>query len=309
MKRLLWFCWFCGVAGLMAQSEDSLRLLVQQPLQVSSAQWWSDLAYLYEQKGEPDSALSAYDECLGCAERLDQPLWQGKCLRYQAMIYLQQSRYEEALRRMEMAIRHLALDTTTQDWAKGQSTLGEIYYNQGRFQLAIQHFLKSARQFERANDSLRAGVIFGNIGATFMEAGQVQEALTYHRKNYRWIPHSDTACLIHVTVNIGSTLEALDSLGSAERWYDRALALCELYPMPRKRSYALIGKAGIASERKQHTLAVRLIEQSLAIAPDSFNYAVSLVRLGYYQGLNGNRNTAYRHFSEAEALNRRLGQQ
>ncbi|MEL6651623.1 MAG: ATP-binding protein, partial [Bacteroidota bacterium] len=31
--------------------------------------------------------------------------------------------------------------------------------------------------------------------------------------------------------------------------------------------------------------------------------------LGYYQGLNGNRNTAYRHFSEAEALNRRLGQQ
>lgn len=293
----------------MAQSEDSLRLLVQQPLQESSAEWWADLGYIYEQRGESDSALAAYDECIGCAERLDQSLWQGRCLRYQAMIYLRQSRYEEALARMEEAIRHFSVDTTSQDWAKGQSTLGEIYYNQGRFQLAIRHFIKSASQFERANDSLRAGVIFGNIGAIFMEAGQVQEALTYHRKNYRWIPHSDTARLIHVCVNLGSTLEALDSLGSAERWYDRALALCELYPMPRKRSYALIGKAGIASEREQHSLAVRLIKESLAIAPDSFNYAVSLVRFGYYQGLSGNQSAAYQHLSAAEALNRRLGQQ
>ncbi|MEL7531210.1 MAG: ATP-binding protein [Bacteroidota bacterium] len=309
MKRLLLLWGIFACTGLMAQSEDSLRHLTKRPLQQGSAEWWSELGYLYEKKGEPDSAQYAYDQCIACAQQLGQALWQGKCLRYQSMIYLQQSRYELALARMEAAIPYLAVDTSSQDWAKGQSTLGEIYYNQGRFQLAVEHFIKSARQFERAQDSLRAGVIFGNIGAIFMEVDQVENALAYHRKNFRWIPHSDTARLIHVSYNIGSSLEALDSLGPAERWYDRALALCELYPIPRKRSYTLIGKASIAASRKQIPLAIRLIKESLAIAPDSFNYAVSLVRLGYYQGLNGKQSIAYRHLTEAQALNQRLGQQ
>lgn len=309
MKRLLLLGVIFAWTGLVAQSEDSLRHLTSLPLQENSAEWWSDLGYVHEQKASQDSALQAYNRCIICAEQLGQSLWQGKCLRYQAMLYLQQNRYDLALVQMEAAMQHFALDTTSQEWAKGQSTLGEIYYYQGRFQLAIQHFIRAAGQFERAQDSLRAGVIFGNIGALFMEADQAGQALAYHRKNLLWIPHSDTARLIHVSYNIGSSLEALDSLGPAERWYQRVLDLCAIFPMPRENSYALMGMAGIASLRKQHALASRLITQSIAIAPDSFIYSVNLVRLGYYEGLNGNQAAAYRHLDAAQALNQRLGQQ
>ncbi len=308
MKRLLLLGAFFAWTGLLAQSEDSLRHLTSLPLQASSAEWWADLGYVYEQKARKDSALQAYDRCIACAEQLGQALWQGKCLRYQAMIYLKDNRYEQALSHMQAAIAHLAVDSTSLEWGKGQSTLGEIYYYQGRFQLAIQHFIRAAGQFERAEDSLRAGVIFGNIGALFMEADQPEQALAYHRKNLRWIPHSDSARLIHVSYNIGSSLEALDSLGPAERWYQRVLDLCAIFPMPREHSYALMGMAGIASLRKQHALASQLIKQSVAIAPDSFIYSVNLARLGYYEGLNGNQTAAYRHLEAAKTLNQRLGQ-
>lgn len=309
MKRLIFICWLCGWGSLLAQSIDSLVRLTQAPLEAKSSYWWSELGYAYEQNNQTDSALIAYQKCVACAAKQSQPQWQGRCLRYQAMLYLQAYQYTLAEERTVEALGYFEVDSLWEDWAKAQSTLGEIDYSKGSYKSAIEHFILAAAQFERKKDSLRAGVIFGNIGTLFLESKQAANSLIYHRKNLLWIPKTDSARIIQASYNIGASLEAVDSLGLAERWYEKCLSLCRLFPMPRISSYALLGKASLAAKKQEYMLATRLMEQSIALAPDSFSYVNCLVRLGYYQGLAGQKNAAYQKLEQAQYISRRLGQQ
>ena len=78
--------------------------------------------------------------------------------------------------------KRLAKATSNQELIKLHRDIGAIYYNEGDFTSALNHFFKALSAAEQEHDRFRIATSNQAIGSVYMETEKFDEAIVYLKK-------------------------------------------------------------------------------------------------------------------------------
>jgi adenylate cyclase len=191
---------------------------------IGEAQGW--LAFLYEQQGEIDSALSYYNKALVIAIKTGSKKSEASILNNIAAIYNDRGRVDEALKyhHRALAIREAAKDT--EGMSSSYNNIAFIYQTQGKIPDALDYFSKALKISEQVKDKDGEATALENIGFIYKEQKQYESAKEFFFKSLA--VHES----IHDKYGTGYSLNAIGGLyeemgnpDSALYYFNRALKL------------------------------------------------------------------------------------
>lgn len=140
------------------------------------------------------------------------------------VIYRKMWDYEKALDLLDQA-RHVY--ENSRDTAKIAITLlnkGNVYADLGDNQQALEQYKQSANLMELTDDENNASVVYNNMGSNYFDIKEYEKALEAFKQSIALLEqdHAWTGGEI-VTKNIANVYVKLDSIGHAERFFQKGL--------------------------------------------------------------------------------------
>jgi tetratricopeptide (TPR) repeat protein/DNA-binding winged helix-turn-helix (wHTH) protein len=250
---------------------------------------YSSIGYLYMLSDRNREAFNAFSRALIINPR------DVKAMRGSAAIMQRRNEFDDAER-----ILNEAIELQPGNW-RNFNTLGEMYFNSGRYADAADAFRKvvfldpdnweslgnlgsalmMTGDYEAAVDTLNRSLnieedeyFLSNLGVVYYYLGEYDRAADIYRQAIEEAPRDVTAWL-----NLGDALRFTSQVGGAETAYHRAaeLAADEIAIAPNSPAH-LYRRAWAIAGIGDHETANSLIERSLRLAPDN-TYGL------YYDGL------------------------
>lgn len=114
--------------------------------------------------------------------------------------------------------------------AKANNVLGLAYYQKGRFNEAIRHYVKALEFNKKAEAQEQLAANYNNLGLAYFQIGDYKDALDYQLKSLQ-IKESlnDSLKLAHAYNNIGLIYNALGDYKDALNNYQKSLKLYKFF--------------------------------------------------------------------------------
>jgi tetratricopeptide (TPR) repeat protein len=216
---------------------------------------FNGLGNIYKSLGEPENAISAYEQEAEIRHLIDDLIGEANALLSLAATYEALGRYQDAIRSYQRLFESFQRVNNYLGMAVYQNHIGSIYYRIGQYQEAIESHTK-ALQFSR-NTS--------NIDNEPIQALQEQEARALY--------------------GLGNTYEKLDEDKCASENYQQAREIYQLINERTKEAWSLLGlssiygKLGLCSEAIEN---LKKAEELFKIAEDRAGEANASNRLGIF---------------------------
>lgn len=249
-------------ASALARPHQAVTLLLRVLELAPTASDYDGLAQLYQQLGETDQALWAFEQALALAPH-QALIWLHQAQFYRALgrsefailayhrACLEQPGYQEAIYQLGSYLIALGRETELQAWlahidagAAGKALLAQSCQAKGQAAQAVS-LLREAAALAPGDLVIRvnlAAALLDRGKARILPQAQAREALQILQDVLRQAPH-----LLQAHYNLGMALNALGRFeealaayrqalrlnpGDADSWYNAALCLRELARMP-----------------------------------------------------------------------------
>lgn len=169
------------------------------------------------QLGDPDSALTCFEEHLSLAKRLGDRERPGVALTNLATAYQAMGDYRKALRYYEDALNFKQYQ---RDQAVILHNIGCVYFRKGRYREALRYYRKALKLSEEARDDHSVAHTMLEVGSLFIRAKRFSMARKFLEEGFRRVQelediHWQFIALLYLT-----------DLEIAQKNYARALETC-----------------------------------------------------------------------------------
>ncbi|MGB5026087.1 MAG: adenylate/guanylate cyclase domain-containing protein, partial [Saprospiraceae bacterium] len=188
---------------------------------IQSMAW---LAYLHEQNGEINKALSYYQKSMELAEKLGFKNDAATCLNNIAAIYKDQGKIEEALLTHQKSLKIKLELGHKSGIASSYNNIALIYQNQGKVPEALDYYSKALKLFEELKDKEGISTVYENIGYVYKDQKQYDQAFEYLQKSLNLHLETNDKYGAGYSWNaLGSLCEEQNKLILALNYYEQAL--------------------------------------------------------------------------------------
>jgi tetratricopeptide (TPR) repeat protein len=189
---------------------------------------------------EPDSAIKIYQNSCNLAQKLREPVFEGKILYTISDLYWRLGELDSAVVKCEKSILiwNKLLNKKTIDSAETQNiekllaaslgVMGNVYNHKGEFAKALEYYFKALKLDEKLGNIRGIAIKTGNIGAAYKEMLELHKAIEYFNKSLVLREQiADAGLIASCLVNLGNTYSALGDNEKALFYFNKALALAE----------------------------------------------------------------------------------
>ncbi|CAF1448492.1 unnamed protein product, partial [Didymodactylos carnosus] len=189
-------------------------------------------------------------------------------------LYFRKGEYKQSLEYHEKALEKLAtLPEVHPDLATAFNSIGMVYYELNKFDVAMIYYLKALEVHKRVlsdtNDPFISADL-NNIALVQIQTGHIQEALENLEKTLQMrllILPADHPLLSHTYLNMGSLYSKVKDYSSALKMYDNALKI-QLKTLPLTHpdlAKTYVNTAQIYSSQREYSKALELNQNALDI--------------------------------------------
>ena len=212
--------------------QDSLLHLLRVSPETEQAHIYNELSYLLSGTDALGSLVYGKNALLK-SEKNHQPIEKFNALQNIAYAYEQADSLERAIDYYQQSVKTARSMEDTMLMARSQFNLGTVYTNQGYYENALEHLIKSLNYLElynnnhpSVNNDKHLSFIANNIGIVFNRMGDSKKAMEYYqyslktRRNLR-----DSLGIANMLNNIGLLYAKRNRLDTAKACYDEAISI------------------------------------------------------------------------------------
>lgn len=200
----------------------------QQSLTSKEAETLSDIAYLHNRLGRPDSAFFYYRKLLRLRAQPGQNEGLGETLMLIGEVFHEQGLADSALFYYRRALPAIRNHRDRESEGRTLSNMGGVYHRTGKPDSALRYLTSAIAIRRELHDSLGEGVSLNNLALVHQTLGRPDSAIAYLRQSLvirRAV--KDRAGEGTTLNNIAFSFEHLDRPDSALAYYRQALPLLE----------------------------------------------------------------------------------
>lgn len=177
------------------------------------------LGLLYNSMGDYTQALDHYFRCIEYAKFNEEsdPGMMGKIMNNIGAVYMNQNKYDDALRFYRQAITYKEKAGNKKDLASTYNNIGSIYMSENNYDSALYYFNISLDLRTQSNDFRGLGIVHKNIGECYFKQDKLKEA----EENYAL--SLDYRRRFNDQTGIASTLIAYGKLRNKQGKYSEGL--------------------------------------------------------------------------------------
>ena len=200
------------------------------------------------------------------------PYWQAAAANNLGLERMRSFRFDEAIPFLEQALQAADSVQARRFSAASLANLGLCYYRIGEFEKALSHLQKAAERQQRIGAMAGLQSSLGEIGNVHVMQGRAGQAIPYYERALTLARSSAPWDAAKWAGNLARAYTELRQWDEAERFTRESLTL---QPMSDSNSaaYAKLDAAMIAAGRGQHQQAIRLYEETIALARDNAELA------------------------------------
>ncbi len=219
-------------------------------------------------------SISRFDEACKLGRELGLPDLEMKCLRQQALSYLDLRQFSSYLENSRLGLRIAKETRHGVEQARCLNNIGVYYLWHNDFTRALTHFEESLAVLENVEDQGTEAECNNNLGLVFKELGNYERAHFYLGRAIEIDRRSkDFQAIARDLANIGSVFllrgineHHSEDLSAALRYFQDCLALQDLAAIRPLVLYAVLNNMGLAfNELKDHNKARKYFRWALAI--------------------------------------------
>ena len=199
------------------------------------------------------------------------PYWQAAAANNLGLERMRSFRFDEAIPFLEQALQ-AADSVQARRFSASLANLGLCYYRIGDFEKALSHLQKATEQQQQIGAMAGLQSSLGEIGNVHLMQGRAGQAIPYYERALTLARSSAPWDAAKWAGNLARAYTELRQWDEAERFTRESLTL---QPMSDSNSaaYAKLDAAMIAAGRGQHQQAIRLYEETIALARDNAELA------------------------------------
>ena len=276
---------------------------------ISNACGW--LAYLYEQKGEIDLALTYYQKSLRLMQELNNQKQVATCYNNIAAIYKDQGKIAEAI---SYHYKSLFIKIRVRDLpgiATSYNNLALIYQQQGRVPLALEFYGKAKNIYEQSKDLGGVSTTLQNIGTLYLDQKQFDVAAGYYRNALQIIRQTKDLYSEGYALNgLGGLFENQGKQDSALYYFNLALKVREQLNDKQGIAYSLNRIGNVYLHQQQIAEAKTTLQKSLVLFEeqgDKNGIVLGANSLGAVYLAEGNSSIAETYLNKSLQYARELG--
>lgn len=220
--------------------------------------------FLLSEEGKIAEADLAYGHTLAVARQLQDRYLEARALNNQGLLLHGQSRYEEAIERLE-AGRRLAVQLGVSDAAaRARGNMGICYLRLGDFENARSCLDTAAEACARGGNLRELTIWTGNVGNVFLASGDLQAAIKYYKRALEIARKaSEPRFAARWLSNLASTSIETGEWDDAERYNNEARVLKEELNDSAYKASSMINAARIETHRRNFDGARALFGSAL----------------------------------------------
>ncbi|MDP3921111.1 MAG: tetratricopeptide repeat protein [Candidatus Omnitrophota bacterium] len=177
----------------------------------------SNLGYAMQLKGQHPEALRYLKEALAARLKQDQKGVLSSLDEIQpAEIYSRMGAVFMEMNDTEQAVKHFAMACQEQPGADCHKKIGEIYYQQGRYDDAIAHMMQSRKYFKEDPS------VYAIMGVAVAKKGDVANAISLFQEGLGYVQDNKTASQFHK--NLGHLYMQIGQYDGATREFQYAVS-------------------------------------------------------------------------------------
>jgi tetratricopeptide (TPR) repeat protein len=139
--------------------------------------------------------------------------------------------------------------------ARSLTIIGNSYWYESVFEIALNYYLMGARQYESIHDNIGVGLVYNNIGEVYKKMGDPKKALGFLTTSVE-LRKNDLSSHAITLYNIGELYILLNDLPMATRYVEQALSIAIQHNDRRAIGYAYTGLGLILARQKKHREAL-----------------------------------------------------
>ncbi|MCF8255907.1 MAG: tetratricopeptide repeat protein [Flavobacteriales bacterium] len=192
----------------------------------STAYGW--LAYLHEQKGNIDEALTLNQKSLALFEQLGDKKQMATCLNNIGAMYADMGRTSDAFDHHELSLKLKEEIGDRGGIASSLNNLGLLYFQKEKYTEAMDHYQRSLVIYQEVGDQEGVGTALHNIAGVYQKQDKLALALEHHQKELHIRQQmNDQYGLAGAYNNIGKVLDDQGAYKDALENFDKALEIRE----------------------------------------------------------------------------------
>ena len=247
------------------------RWIEALPESVSSAD--HDLVLLYSQSlihlGENGRAAGLLTKALSQTSDDTNWLFRSMALSWRSAALRITGHFNEAKNDIEQCIALLTSHNGSADvLGDAYRRLGNIYFEQGQFTLALEQFNKALKCFSSLLEISQIAELHNSIGVVFKRLGQLNNAVThFERAREGWLETKNYGALAMTLVNVGYAYRRFGQYSLALDTIEAGIEKARRTGYRRAESCLLIGKADVLRDLDRYDEAL-----------DSYNLGLDIAR-------------------------------
>ncbi len=185
-----------------------LSLAEQTKLETDVANTLSNIASIYEEKGQIKRAVELYDRALTINTEHNNTLGIATVLNNLGSLYLEQGHISKGLEFYRKSLNQYELIKNDRGIATSLNNIAELYERQGDLATGLTFLHRSLNILEKLDDKQNMGTLFNNLAHIYESQGDSKTAFDYYQRSMK---------LYKETNNIKGKARVLNSLGSLYR--------------------------------------------------------------------------------------------
>ncbi len=218
----------CEVNDVLKYAQESFELAEKLEYKKGMANAQNNMAYSYNNDGNPSLALQFYKNSLAIREELNDSVGIGLSLNNVGDIYETQG---EILKALEYYQKALAVQEKINDMLNLPATLdhlGTIFRSQKNFTSALEYYKKGLFINERNNYLPGIALSYNNISLVYLEQGNYSKALYCNQKSKNILEKiNDKVGIARSLNNIAGIYVKMQNTDKALEFFRQSLAITE----------------------------------------------------------------------------------
>lgn len=267
LKRLSEFAKIIAEKNL---TKSSLSKVERRVFKTALAAALSNIAYVYDIKGEISTALGYYKQALNLYETLKNQEGMASSLNNIGYIYANQ---DDSTKALEFYLRSLKIEEeigSKERIASSLTNIGAIYGHQDDISLALEYYRRSYKMCKEIGYKEGMASALNNIGNIYKGESKDEKALEYFQEALILkVEMKDKDGMAYSFIDIGNVYESMGNFTEALNYYTQSLAI-------REDTGNKLGIAISLNNIGRITLAQGAIKEAKKLATKSFTISKEL---------------------------------
>jgi len=272
---------------------------------------YNGLGAAYEDTGNDEKALYYYEKTLEAAKKLGDESWIA------TGYFLTASVYNRLVVNIPKAFEYLNNCKKIYEKINDKESLPIVLHELGisarilgKFEVAIDSFIKSSSLYKELGDELSVGANLHQLGITYYQLGQYEKAIYYFKEALKIAKnHNDPQSISIVLRKLGDTYADKFEYNNAMKYYEEAIAIQKKNNITSELGITLNNIGTLYRDLNRYEDAKKFYLESLEIAKrlnDNPNKATTLNNLGHIESSLGNIDNAFQYYNESFEIENKL---